>query len=406
MNFFLLHQESKELASEVVAAGKTDQSADGSSKPTSNGTPSTGKQDHLVKKRPIKLKRGFLIRQSKRADSRVGAEPDSSLSPKEDKSKSELDSINNTSGEKQNSSDATEPNSLPTIMEDKSKSEPVPRKRGEKKKASKNPEKGHSASADSRSIAETNSSLSIKEEKSERELEAAHSGSLAVKAHKSENEPDSVPRKRGRKPNSLMNPDEGYDQSWLWSGRNIARYSRCRKSREKIPITSPSGDSVSKKVTSASTLENVAEPTGLQSRLDQTTTGATLIQEADTTSLSVIKGESLRAEVEEKTPRNEPEDTISAEEKEQKNSEKLELSAKTSVETAVASEHEVVQMETEDPHHPEEKLQQSTVKLEATNVSKKSSVKRDHKGRKSVNGSANKDIGEASSLKVKHDQCK
>ncbi|KAI7979578.1 hypothetical protein LOK49_Contig298G00002 [Camellia lanceoleosa] len=48
----------------------------------------------------------------------------------------------------------------------------------------------------------------------------AHSDYLdSTKAVDLETEPDSVPKKRGRKPNSLIKPEEGYDCSWLSGGR-------------------------------------------------------------------------------------------------------------------------------------------------------------------------------------------
>ncbi|XP_022147380.1 uncharacterized protein LOC111016321 isoform X2 [Momordica charantia] len=47
---------------------------------------------------------------------------------------------------------------------------------------------------------------------------------------KAENTLDSVPQKRGRKPNSLMNPDEGYDHYWIGKGREKSKLSNRRKS--------------------------------------------------------------------------------------------------------------------------------------------------------------------------------
>ncbi|XVF74848.1 hypothetical protein PTKIN_Ptkin13bG0143900 [Pterospermum kingtungense] len=50
---------------------------------------------------------------------------------------------------------------------------------------------------------------------------------------KSETEPDTIPKKRGRKPNSLMNSAEGYDRSWISTSRNTLRLPHPRKPRKK-----------------------------------------------------------------------------------------------------------------------------------------------------------------------------
>ncbi|KAG6593365.1 Sister chromatid cohesion protein PDS5-like B-B, partial [Cucurbita argyrosperma subsp. sororia] len=50
---------------------------------------------------------------------------------------------------------------------------------------------------------------------------------------------DSVPKKRGRKPNSLMNPDEGYDHYWIGKGREKFRLSNRRKSNVEETNFSP-----------------------------------------------------------------------------------------------------------------------------------------------------------------------
>ncbi|KAL7162153.1 hypothetical protein ACSBR2_042600 [Camellia fascicularis] len=58
----------------------------------------------------------------------------------------------------------------------------------------------------------------------------AHSDYLdSTKAVDLETEPDSVPKKRGRKPNSLIKPEEGYDCSWLSGGRKALQSPRHKK---------------------------------------------------------------------------------------------------------------------------------------------------------------------------------
>ncbi|KAF5932444.1 hypothetical protein HYC85_028615 [Camellia sinensis] len=59
---------------------------------------------------------------------------------------------------------------------------------------------------------------------------SAHSDYLdSTKAVDLETEPDLVPKKRGRKPNSLIKPEEGYDCSWLSGGRKALQSPRHKK---------------------------------------------------------------------------------------------------------------------------------------------------------------------------------
>ncbi|XVE89162.1 hypothetical protein DITRI_Ditri19aG0128500 [Diplodiscus trichospermus] len=50
---------------------------------------------------------------------------------------------------------------------------------------------------------------------------------------KSETERDTVPKKRGRKPNSLMISEEGYDHSWIYTSRDTLQIPHHRKPHEK-----------------------------------------------------------------------------------------------------------------------------------------------------------------------------
>ncbi|XWS19147.1 hypothetical protein CRYUN_Cryun32bG0107100 [Craigia yunnanensis] len=50
---------------------------------------------------------------------------------------------------------------------------------------------------------------------------------------KSETEPDTFPKKRGRRPNSLMNSEEGYDHSWIYLSRDALQIPHHRKPHEK-----------------------------------------------------------------------------------------------------------------------------------------------------------------------------
>ncbi|KAF7843194.1 Sister chromatid cohesion protein PDS5 isogeny B-B [Senna tora] len=53
----------------------------------------------------------------------------------------------------------------------------------------------------------------------------------AVTEPKSGAELDTMPMKRGRKPNSLMNPEEGYDNSWIYEGKKSAKSVKSKKAR-------------------------------------------------------------------------------------------------------------------------------------------------------------------------------
>lgn len=122
---------------------------------------------------------------------------------------------------------------------------------------------------------------------------------------KSETEPESAPRKRGRKPNSLMNPEEGYDHSWISSGRKIAKVPGRRKSDDKGVDCSPSLNQDSKKEALNLTDKMLDDPTaslksglpdGSHHRRGRTKKqGSTVNQNADHNSLSV----SLSTRVEE-----------------------------------------------------------------------------------------------------------
>ncbi|XVF24675.1 hypothetical protein REPUB_Repub13aG0147800 [Reevesia pubescens] len=50
---------------------------------------------------------------------------------------------------------------------------------------------------------------------------------------KSETEPDTAPNKRGRRPNSLMNSEEGYDHSWISTSRTTLQIPHHRKPHDK-----------------------------------------------------------------------------------------------------------------------------------------------------------------------------
>ncbi|KAF3450964.1 hypothetical protein FNV43_RR07053 [Rhamnella rubrinervis] len=248
--------------------------------------------------------------------------------------------------------------------------------------------------------------------------------SLSTKANKSKLEPDSVPQKRGRKPNSLMNPEEGYDHSWICSGRKTPKQARHRMSNDNEINGSHSENLVSKD-TSPSTLSNMTKPPGLQPKIDETKEapspsqndnrtdeshhrrgrpkkGSTLNKEGDLLSPTVPKGDLLRAQIKEKTPQSvdtnsqkELEETSIVDGKAQGCLKEVRLVAKKNEENTFASGPVVAEKGATLSSHPEEKpLRQSIVKLVTEKTNDQISVPRSTmKSRKS---GGDKDVIEAS----------
>lgn len=209
---------------------------------------------------------------------------------------------------------------------------------------------------------------------------------------KSEIEPESAPRKRGRKPNSLMNPEEGYDHSWISSGRKTAKVPGRRKSDNKGVAYLPSVNQDPKKEALHLTDKMLGDPTsaslkrglpdGSHHRRGRTKKqGSTVNQNADPNSLSV----SLSAQVEETgsgsadfSLRKKPEDRSDTEIKHCKHS-------KTNEVISRPSGYGVSEKEPEVPSaHKEKPLQLSVAKkrrrslvvaISAQNISESSGAK-------------------------------
>ncbi|KAF1865829.1 hypothetical protein Lal_00021830 [Lupinus albus] len=64
---------------------------------------------------------------------------------------------------------------------------------------------------------------------------------------KSETQQNTVPRKRGRKPNSLLHAEEGYDNSWISKGTESGKSTLSRKARDSSCAFSPSENPASRK---------------------------------------------------------------------------------------------------------------------------------------------------------------
>jgi hypothetical protein len=76
----------------------------------------------------------------------------------------------------------------------------------------------------------------------------------SVQKLNSETQLDTVPRKRARKPNSFLNPEEGYDHSWIYR-----KSSRSRKARGNGNALSPADNSTSSKDKTQPKPETVGE---------------------------------------------------------------------------------------------------------------------------------------------------
>nr|XP_048320328.1 sister chromatid cohesion protein PDS5 homolog C isoform X2 [Ziziphus jujuba var. spinosa] len=216
---------------------------------------------------------------------------------------------------------------------------------------------------------------------------AESDNTLPMKEDESETEPDSAPKKRGRRPNSLMNPEEGYDHSWICSSKRTRNPPCSKKSNDNDSDDSPSENPVSSKV--------MTGPPGLQPKGDETTGAAP--SENDN-----LPDGSCRKRGRPKKGRNtgkELEGTSIMEGETQNCSKEIGLVAKNK-ESAVASAHVIAQKKAAVTSHPdEEPLQQSIMKLGAAKINKHVPVLKGTKHRRKVDN--DKDANEASGIKIK-----
>lgn len=270
----------------------------------------------------------------------------------------------------------------------------------------------HSKDIDSRDGAHPDNSLSLKAVKSATEPHSAtkkkgkRPSSLMNPEEKSENEPYPAPKKRGRKPNSLMNPEEGYENYWMHSGKKSPKSAGNRKSHGKGSNSLPTEDRLCGKVTLPSTLQTVTEPPSSQPETEgdigsassflqnshrdgtQSRKGrpkkqvAVAHQEANPTSLSAAKGDISIAQAEEKTLQSidinlkmESKETSALKDKSRGRPRKLR--AKTNDETIIASVHVGTEKVSAVPCDSEEKPQeQSALNLGTGNINDQSAVKK------------------------------
>ncbi|CAK7336294.1 unnamed protein product [Dovyalis caffra] len=240
-----------------------------------------------------------------------------------------------------------------------------------------------------------------------------------------EMEPDTVPSKRGWKPNSLMNPEEGYDP-WFSTGRTTTKLPR-EKLHDKGIDDLPSETPVSKKVALSLTHLSVTKPTGFTPKTGQISgssslspqqgvyagsynkrgrpkkKGINMSEDADPSPLSLSKGESLNDQVEEKgqesddvSLRKRSKGRSDSEAKKQKRLRKVGAGSKTPKKISLSSGHVVSAKKSDVPSEPEEKPRHQSIVIAVRRFNKhSSSVQTGTKKRKTLDGSSAVDDVEA-----------
>ncbi|XP_037494960.1 uncharacterized protein LOC105630320 isoform X2 [Jatropha curcas] len=245
---------------------------------------------------------------------------------------------------------------------------------------------------------------------------------------KLEIEPDSNARKRGRKPNSLMNPEEGYDHAWIPAGRKIAKLTRERKPRDKEvhlrsedPVTNKA-DLLSAHVTE---IMGLAPQTGVVSGASspspsQSVPGeshpkrgrakkiaSSMNRDGDSSSLRLSKGQVLNSANEKKARTEDAvnfgkhyEGRSNSQVKQRKRSRKMELTTKTAEETSLPLAHMLPDDKTGSLSEPAEKPLHQSTKIGARNVNKESSlVQIDIRKRSLLSVIPDVDVAKTSSVK-------
>ncbi|XP_041020647.1 uncharacterized protein LOC121262297 isoform X2 [Juglans microcarpa x Juglans regia] len=252
----------------------------------------------------------------------------------------------------------------------------------------------------------------------------AEPGSVdSKKTTKSEIQRVSLPKKRGRKPNFVMNPEEGYDHILISTGRKTTNVHR-RKSHDGGVDDSPSENLDPGKVTSS--LEDVTELSDFQPKINKIVIAAapftdhslpdanqpkrdrpkkkgnTVNQDANPNSLSRSKGRFLNSRVGEKAPQSadlslkkESEVLHNSNTKPQGHTRKIRIATKTKEETTLALGYVVSEKEVAVPYVPEEKLVSRPSAMNS-----RSSIRMFIKKRKRDNATYEKDNTEASNRKT------
>ncbi|KAJ7009916.1 hypothetical protein NC653_000586 [Populus alba x Populus x berolinensis] len=240
-----------------------------------------------------------------------------------------------------------------------------------------------------------------------------------------EKEPKTVPSKRGWKPNSLMNPEEGYDP-WFNTGRKTTKLPR-EKRHDKGTEVLPSETPVSKKVALSLKHLSVTKPAGFTPKTGQISgssslspqqqisagshpkssrpkkKGISMNEDADPSPLSLSKSESLSAQVEEKAPesddiiwRKRSKETSDSEAKKQKHLRKVGLGSKITKKISLSSGHVVSAKKSVVLSEPEKKPHHQSIVIAVRRFNKhSSSVPTDTKKRRSLDGTSDEDVKEA-----------
>ncbi|GAV72361.1 hypothetical protein CFOL_v3_15849 [Cephalotus follicularis] len=237
-----------------------------------------------------------------------------------------------------------------------------------------------------------------------------------------------VPRKRGRRPNSLMNPEEGYDPSWICGGRKTPKTPHFRISVDRKVGSSLSEDPASCKAPLWSSDGKMIKPLGSSSKVTEIKgasspspngeshprrgrpkkKGIMMNQDADPKSLSLSRGVTFRAQVGEKALQfadvkleKELEDRRT-ETKQQKRSTIIGLAAKAKEEKAQVIGHLISEKETELPTDSEEtQVKKSVTELGTRNINEDiSSVRTDIKKRRLVNATLDGSSAKVSGAKI------
>ncbi|XP_044484049.1 uncharacterized protein LOC123209987 isoform X2 [Mangifera indica] len=230
----------------------------------------------------------------------------------------------------------------------------------------------------------------------------------SIRNVKSDTEPESAPKKRGRKPNSLMNPEEGYDHSWIFTGRKNSKVPGHKKSHDKELECSPTVDPEFKKGALLSSEKNAGEPASSptpKSHLNKDShrrrgrpkkIQSTMDQDGDLNSQSVTLTKSASSIL-----KKEPENRHDKEIKRRKHSLEGELAVKDSEETAAAPGFGVLEKEADIRSDLEEKQQKlSTTKARGKGTNEdKPSVQTDFKKGSLVATVSTKGITDASGTK-------
>ncbi|XP_034922189.1 sister chromatid cohesion protein PDS5 homolog D isoform X2 [Populus alba] len=245
-----------------------------------------------------------------------------------------------------------------------------------------------------------------------------------------EMEPKAVPSKRGWKPNSLMNPEEGYDP-WFSTGRKTTKLLR-EKLQDKGNDDLPSETPDSKKVALSLMHVKVTKPTRFTPKTVKISRSSSLTPQQDITSEShfkrgrpkkkgnsmsedadpspslLSKREDMSAQVEEKAPefddaslRKQSKERSDSEAKKQKRLRKNELGSKTPKKISLSSGRVVSSKKSVVLSEPEEKSVHQPVVIAVRRFNKhRTSVPTGTK-KKSLDVNSDEDVGEAFRDKIK-----